>query len=306
MRPDDYRAVTEELRVRLSGDARVVGLVAVGSTAARDYLPDEWSDHDFFVIARAGEQEALRRDLGWLPRRDRVALSFRETEHGLKVIYDDGHMLEFAVFDLDEITLASVNRYRVLVDRGGVEERTSSVASGPHRGHSDEFLFGMAVSAALVAAGRARRGEVLSAASFLTSALRHLAALLARSVPSPSASILDELDPLRRFERAYPQLGGELAAIAGQAPDAAAAALLDLAERELRPRRPELAWRGLDAVRARLRSRPGGPADQARAAAVGREADRPVQEDEQAMLESGQVEEMDDEPEGPGGEACKP
>jgi hypothetical protein len=26
----------------------VLGLVAVGSMAARDYEPDEWSDHDFF------------------------------------------------------------------------------------------------------------------------------------------------------------------------------------------------------------------------------------------------------------------
>jgi hypothetical protein len=208
-----------------------------------------------------------------------VALSFRETEHGLKVIYDDGHLLEFAVFDLDEIALASVNRFRVLLDRGGVEERTSSVRSRPRPRESDGFLFGTAVSSALVAAGRARRGEMLSAAFFLTSALRHLAALLARVVPSPNASILDEFDPLRRFERAYPQLGGELAAIAAQAPDAGAVALLDLAERELRPRRPELAWRGVDAVRARLRSR-SAPADR--------------------------VEEVDDEPEGPGGEAREP
>ena len=110
MDPDAYRAFTEELRARLAGDARVVGLVAVGSMADRDDGPDEWSDHDFFVITRTGEQEALRVDLGWLPDGDRVALAFRETEHGLMVVYDDGHLLEFAVFDLDEIALAGVNR----------------------------------------------------------------------------------------------------------------------------------------------------------------------------------------------------
>ena len=36
-------------------------------------------------------------------------------------------------------------------------------------------------------------------------------------------------------------------------PDEAAVALLDVADRELRSRMPELAWPGFDAVRARLR-----------------------------------------------------
>lgn len=252
MEPEDYGAFTEELRARLAEDPRVVGLVAVGSMAARDYLPDAWSDHDFFVIARPGEQEALRADLGWLPRVDRLALSFRETEHGVKVIYDDGHMLEFAVFDLDEIGLASVNRFRVLLDRGGVEARTAAVRARPRAEASDEFLFGMTVSSALVAAGRARRGELLTASCFAVRTLQHLTALLARVVPSAHASVLDEFDSLRRFESAYPELGAELAAAMRGAPDEAAVALLDVAARELRERRPELPWRGFDAVRERL------------------------------------------------------
>src|SRR3954451_8401798 len=110
VQPDDYRAFTEELRTRLTDDERVIGLVALGSMADRDYSPDEWSDHDFFVITEPGGQEALRVDLDWLPRREEVALAMRETEHGLLVLYEDGHMLEFAVFDLDEIALAGVNR----------------------------------------------------------------------------------------------------------------------------------------------------------------------------------------------------
>jgi len=162
-------------------------------------------------------------------------------------------MLEFAVFDLDEIALASVNRYRVLLDRGGVEERTEAVRSRPRPEQTEEFLFGMTVASALVAAGRARRGEVLAAAYFTAWTLRHLTALVARAVPTRDASILDEFDSLRRFERAYPELGAELAAIVRRAPDEAAVALLDVAERELRGRRPDLPWRGFDAVRARLK-----------------------------------------------------
>jgi hypothetical protein len=249
---DEYRAFTEALQAKLADTPHVIGLVAVGSMAERDYAPDEWSDHDFFVITETGEQEALRRDLSWLPDRERIVLFFRETEHGLKVVYDNGHLLEFAVFDTDEIALAGINRYRVLLDREGVEAKTADVQAHPREQPSDEFLFGMTVASALVAAGRAQRGEVLSASFFLIWTLKHLTGLLARAVPSDDASILDDLDSLRRFERAYPELGAELAAIVRRAPDDAAVALLDLAERELRPRRPELEWGGFDAVRARL------------------------------------------------------
>ena len=58
--PDAYAAFTEALRARLEADPRVVGLVALGSMARRDYEPDRWSDHDFFVITRAAEAVARR------------------------------------------------------------------------------------------------------------------------------------------------------------------------------------------------------------------------------------------------------
>lgn len=219
--------------------------------ADRDYGPDDWSDHDFFLISQPGRQERLRDDLTWLPAHERITFSFRETEHGLKVFYDDGHMLEFAVFDLDEIGLAGVNRYRVLLDRGGVEEACARRRDARRPQHGDDHLFGMIVSAALVAVGRARRGEVLSAAFLVTWGLTYLTRLLARVLPAENASILDDLDSLRRFERAYPALGEELAAAVRLAPPQAGLRLLDVLEREVRPLRPDLAWGALDGVRAR-------------------------------------------------------
>jgi hypothetical protein len=250
--PDEYRAFTHELTERVGADQRAVGLVAVGSMADRDYAPDEWSDHDFFLIAQPGGQEELRNDLSWLPSADRVALAVRETEHGLIVIYDDGHMLEFAVFDLEEISLAGVNRYRVLLDRGAVAERIEQVAASPRAPRDDRFLFGKTLAAALVAAGRGRRGETLSAAFMLTHATTFLTRLLIGTLPASNASILDGFDSLRRFERAYPQVGAELAAIVRLDPADGGPALLEVLERELRPLRPDLPWQALDAVKARL------------------------------------------------------
>ena len=257
MDADAYRAYTAELTDRLAADGRAIGLVAVGSMADRDYAPDAWSDHDFFVIVGDGEQERFRTDLAWLPDAERVALSFRETEHGVKVVYDDGHLLEFAVFDAQEIALAGVNRYRVLLDRGGVAARVAEVAANPRPPRDDEFLFGKTLVAALVAAGRGRRGEKLSASFMITWATTYLNRLLIGDVPSPNASILDGFDSLRRFELAYPELGTELAAIVRLDPADAAPALLDVLERELRGRRPDLPWPAFDAVRERLARAPG-------------------------------------------------
>src|SRR3954452_5946106 len=85
---DDYRAFTNELAERVRRESFAIGLVAVGSMADRDYSADEWSDHDFFVITHRVRQEALRTDIAWLPSRARIVLEFKETEHGVTVVYD--------------------------------------------------------------------------------------------------------------------------------------------------------------------------------------------------------------------------
>jgi hypothetical protein len=235
----EYQRFTGELRQRLEADSRVVGLVALGSMAGRDYEPDEWSDHDFFVIVQPGEQEAFRREPGWLPEAGPWVLWFRETAHGVKALSESGHLLEFAVFDLAEVALARVNRYRVLLDRGGVEEAVAAVAGRtaqegvPDAGwHLGQFL-----SQLLVGGGRHARGEALSGRSRVKeSALRHLVALLAAHVPAEHRDLLDGLDSLRRVERVYPQLGRELNAALEQETLEAACALLEVAGRELKER----------------------------------------------------------------------
>ena len=95
----EYRAFSNELTQSARQNPRVVGLIAVGSMSEVATVPDAWSDHDFFLIVQPGEQESFRTDLSWLPQPNTIALSFRDTEHGLKVVYNNGHLLEFAVFD---------------------------------------------------------------------------------------------------------------------------------------------------------------------------------------------------------------
>jgi len=249
-----YDAFTRSLASALAGDPRVVGLVALGSMSGDGVPPDGFSDHDFFVVTVPGEQESFRTDLRWLPGDSGTVLVHRETAHGLKVVLADGHLLEFAVFDLEELLVARANRYAVLLDRGGVAARMAEVAARPSEHPADRWLCGQLLGNLLVGGGRAARGELLSARLFVAGhATGHLLRLLARHVPAEADASLDDLDPFRRFEKAHPRLGGELNAVLARDPLEAALALLDLAGRELRPYLPEWPSAAAEVVGNRLR-----------------------------------------------------
>jgi predicted nucleotidyltransferase len=250
--PEGYERFTRDLEKRLQADPRVLGLVVLGSTARRDHLPDEWSDHDFFVVVLPGAQEAFRSDLHWLPRDDEIAFSFRETAHGLKVVFRDGHLIEFAVFDPDELAVARINRYRVLFDRERIGERLDRVAqvTTAVAPPTDEWLIGQFLTSLLVGVGRHRRGERLAGRHLVANnAVAHLVVLLTRYVGSSQTAKLDSLDPLRRFESVFPSLGRRLDAALRRETPAGARALLDIALRELPGRIPAAA---VTAVRRRL------------------------------------------------------
>jgi hypothetical protein len=185
-----YGAFTGALRWNLESDPRILGLVALGSMAERGRMPDRWSDHDFFVIAH--EAEVLRGTTEWLPHRERIVLWFRETAHGCKAVYDDGHLVEYAVFTPEELRVAKVNDYRVLFDREKIEDRMAEIARVRDGSPDRDWLSGTFLSNVLVAVSRARRGEAFSARWMLTHAMRHLVALLGGGP--------DDLDPLRRFD----------------------------------------------------------------------------------------------------------
>lgn len=260
MTPAAYAHFTEALRARLEADPRVVGLVALGSMARRGYEPDRWSDHDFFVITSPGEQESFRSDRSWLPLSERIVLSYRETPHGVKALYDDGHLVEFAVFDLTELRVARINRYRVLLDRADLERHladlAAATASSADARADDAWLLGQFLTGLLVGAARFARGERLSGQILVASnAARPLLILLARHVPSDRPNLSDNLDPFRRFDLAYPRLGGEIEAILRRETPAAALGLLELASRELAGRIAGFPSRAAEVVGRRIAER---------------------------------------------------
>ncbi len=215
--------------------AKIIGLVLVGSTAQTERV-DQWSDHDFFVITESGEQEPLRNDLSWLPNPENIAFWFRETEHGLKVVYASGNVLEFAIFDCAELRECMVNHHRLAYGNEEVEQalslardRLPEVVVGDDLGDFRHFL-----SVLVIQVGRARRGELLTAGQGIRGiATTALLKVLTRRLPHDQR--LDRLDVSRRFEFAHPEIGRALSDALAQQPEAAAKDLLKISDKYLAP-----------------------------------------------------------------------
>lgn len=157
-----FEAFLDELRARAQADPDIVGLVGLGSTAERDRV-DEWSDHDFALVTAPGRQERFRSSLDWLPAAGSIALELREHHGGVKVIYDDGHVLEFGITDLAGLAGWAANAFDVLYDAGGVAEAMADIVAKPlPTGAPDDVRdVSLVLTQLFIGVGRARRGELL-------------------------------------------------------------------------------------------------------------------------------------------------
>ncbi|NNC91011.1 MAG: hypothetical protein HKN80_00825 [Acidimicrobiia bacterium] len=231
----DYRRFGEHLRSWAEAHPDVIGLVAVGSMAEQSRMPDEWSDHDFWVITTDAAAEAIRDDPSWLPDAERIVLFYAETEHGRNAIYDDGHLIEQAVFRDSELEVARVNDYRVLVDKATIGTRMEAIvqSTGAALAAIDlDTTFGRFIGQMVIGLTRCGRGELLSADSMIRKwALENLLSLLGQTAVPETDATLDNLDPRRRFEAAFPALSARLTD-AGSLPESASA-MLDIAEEYL-------------------------------------------------------------------------
>jgi hypothetical protein len=256
MDADRFAAFLAELVSAAERDGDVVGLVGFGSTADRRRV-DEWSDHDFAWLVAPGAADRYRYDLGWLPEAERIALSVVEGHGGVKVVYDDGHVLEFGIDSVAGYAANwAGNCAEVLVDKGGVAEATATVLARSVAGRDDaERAIRLFVTQALIGAGRARRGEVLNGGRLVrTEAVGHLVDAVLARLPAARGFQPNELDPTRQVERGHPVLAARIEQACRLAPDACAMALLELAESTLADGWDAFPSAGVAAARRRLSS----------------------------------------------------
>lgn len=84
------------------------------------------------------------------------------------------------------------------------------------------------------------------------SALHPLLRLIPKHIPPEHPEILDNLDPLRRVELAYPELGTEINRLLRLDLDQAAVGLLDLADRLLRDRLAHYPVEAVEVIHRRI------------------------------------------------------
>ncbi|MGR0218326.1 hypothetical protein [Agromyces sp. ZXT2-6] len=252
-----HRAVFEAFLARveagLDGRDEVVGLVGMGSTAERDRV-DEWSDHDLALITHEGGQDAHRSAASWLPDPDRIALEVHEHHGGVKVVYDDGHVIEYGVASLDELSDWAADAYDVRVDHGGVAATMAAIASKPAPVEPDvQRDLGLVLALALIGVGRARRGERLSANALVRgAAVDALTRAIAEGVRPERDARPDALDPTRRFESAHPVIAARIDDLLASPVEECAHGLVDLAVELFGIGESGVSPRGLAAVRRRL------------------------------------------------------
>lgn len=247
----EFDAFLQELAETAMGSPDVIGLVAFGSTAV-PARADEWSDHDFAWITKPGAEERYRHDLTWLPRPERIALSVVEHHGGVKVIYEDGHRLEFGIGAVDDFATWAGSPAIVIVGDEDVCAAAAEVAARRPGGVADAAAeVRLMLTQLLSGVSRARRGEHLSGAGLvLFEAVNHLLrALAARQAPDAR---LDPLDPRRRFELVHPHTAAAIEVACRRPIEGAAVDLLGIAEELLAPGWQAFPHAGAAAVRARL------------------------------------------------------
>ncbi|MEI6649379.1 MAG: hypothetical protein WCO08_07040 [Actinomycetes bacterium] len=248
-----FLAFTDALINRAQKNEDVLGLVLVGSTA-ETFRADEWSDHDFFLIVKIGLGEKFRKHLSWLPNFEEIAFAPRETDHGLKVVYKNGRVLEFAVFEDPELELASVNSWAVPVDKTNIAERVQKIQKRTNpKFFTVEEEWSLFLATILIAIGRARRGELLIAGlGIRTRALNHALGLLRTAHPPQdnTAGLEDNLDRFRRVEIQYPNEAQVLNEIVELPVEQSAKALLEFVMNLEMFTEAQLSW--ADVLKARL------------------------------------------------------
>ena len=250
-----FQQFTATLQHTLSADDRVCALVGIGSLAQPERV-DRWSDHDFWVITTAEGQAHFLADLSWLPNHSAIALALRPAPEYYTILYTTGHVAEFAVFALTDLTHGQLDRYWMIFDKNNVKTQIQAIYERTRdKQQTDAAVrtIGHFLVTLCTGAARDARGERLSAHTYIFNyALDDVLRLIIQHIPAQQSELNDRFDPRRRFEQAYPELSTLLEPILTLTPTAAALRLLDLAENLFQNRMPAFPAPAVTATRAYL------------------------------------------------------
>lgn len=183
-------------------------LLGVGSVGVETERLDEYSDLDFFVIVKPGEKNRYIDRLDWLEDVHPLAYSFKNSDVGCKVLFEDGIFGEYAVFEECELANATYTEGRVIWKDPMYVNTAIAKPSNPIpslKVDSLDFPLNEALTNLYVGLGRYARGERLSATRFVQGyavdrilSVLHLLEQEVDYYPDPFGNE-------RRLERRYPR-----------------------------------------------------------------------------------------------------
>ena len=202
----------DEIGESLERSGHALALIGLGSVGLELDRIDSYSDLDFFVIVEQGYKRRYLDSLGWLSDIHQVSHSFRNTDDGYKLLFEDGIFCEFAVFEPDELKSIPFAPGRVVWKRAGVPDAMAEPASPlPARSQrSKERLLGEALTNLYVGLLRDKRGEKLSATRFIQGYAVDRLLELVEYMESAEETHRDPFVNERRFERRFPGLAPEV------------------------------------------------------------------------------------------------
>lgn len=142
-----------------------IALLGAGSVGAELARVDQFSDIDFFLIVDEGFSAEFINDNSWFGQELPIAFQFRDTQHGNKVLLENGVFLEFAIFTEVELAENGIPGLRKLWSRP--QFSVPDLSSKQPQVRELSYYVDEALSNLLVGALRLRRGERLAALSMI-------------------------------------------------------------------------------------------------------------------------------------------
>lgn len=210
--PHHLLARLDAIGQSLSKTEDALALIGLGSVGRDHHRLDQYSDLDFFVIAKNTSKPYFLDDLTWLATIAPLTYVFRNTADGYKILSADGIFYEFAIFEPTELRSIPVGAARLVWKAPCVAESfvTPAVAPSEPALPSMEWLIGEALTNLYVGLGRYHRGEKLSAMRFIQQYAVDRVLALAAKVEGDQGGNGDPFAPERRYEHRFPLVAQQL------------------------------------------------------------------------------------------------
>ncbi|MBU2863628.1 hypothetical protein KO489_07235 [Reinekea forsetii] len=181
-------------------------LLGLGSVGREQDRLDQYSDLDFFVIAKEQKKQSFLKSLSWLTQISPAGYYFQNTVDGFKFLYKDGIFCEFAIFEADELPSIPFSQGKVIWSESGFDTsllHPTSTQGVYQRSDDIEWILGEALTNLYVGLGRYQRGEKLSAFKFVQSFALDRLIDLCHIQWTPKQNSQDIFMPDRRLENRF-------------------------------------------------------------------------------------------------------